>query len=88
MSEDKELGEHMKKAGYEPVEDKSTQVGIRVVQAFCVGMFTLGISMMAGDISGAVHLPVSALSITTTLFGGIGSVMCEAFARKAETEKW
>ena len=57
---------------------------IRVGQAICLGVFTLGISMMAGDLVGTIKLPVSALSLTTTLFGGIGAIICEMFARKAE----
>ncbi len=59
---------------------------IRIGQAIFLGVFTLGLSMMGGDLSEALHIPVSALSLTTTLFGAMGALVCEIFARKAE--KW
>lgn len=61
-------------------------VVIRGAQALCLGIFTIGVSMGAGDVGAAYGLPVSSLSITTTLFGGFGSIICEIFARLAE--KW
>ena len=65
-------------------EKKNVIAYIRVGQALCLGIFTLGISMMFGDIAGAIKLPISTLSITTTLFGGIGAIITEVFARKAK----
>jgi hypothetical protein len=59
---------------------------IRKVQAIFLGIFTLGLSMTAGDYGTFVKSPVSTLSITTTLFGFMGSLVCEFMARKAE--KW
>ena len=59
---------------------------IRTVQAISIGVFTLGISMIVGDLAGYVELPVSVMSITTTLFGGMGAIFCEVMARWAK--KW
>jgi len=67
-------------------ENRDAVVVIRGAQALCLGIFTIGISMGAGDIGAAYGLPVSSLSITTTLFGGFGTIICEIFARLAE--KW
>jgi len=63
---------------------RSAMIGVRCAQALCLGIFTLGLSMMTGDVSGAVKLPVSAMSITTTLFGGMGALICEVYARWLE----
>jgi len=65
---------------------KDILVTVRVVQAICLGIFVLGLSMMAGDLTGAIELPISSVSMTTTLFGGMGALMCEWFAGQAE--KW
>jgi len=76
----------MKKLKDELEEKKNVVVAIRSTQALCLGIFTLGLAMATGDVSSAYHFPVSALSITTTLFGGMGTIICEIFARLAK--KW
>jgi len=78
----------LKKQAFEAEADskKTAIAGIRAAQALCLGLFTLGISMGVGDVGGAYNIPVSSPSITTTLFGGFGSIICEVFARLAE--KW
>jgi len=63
---------------------KGIALKIRVAQAISAGIFTFGLSGMAGDVSVAMQLPVSAFSITTTLFGVAGVAVCEVFARKFE----
>ena len=68
------------------IEKKSFVRSIRIGQAIFLGIFTLGLSMMGGDLSEALHIPVSSLSLTTTLFGAMGALVCELFARRAE--KW
>jgi len=56
----------------------------RVSQAFFVGLFTLGISLVTGDLSSYAKMPISSISITTTLFGLIGMIMSGYYAKKAE----
>jgi hypothetical protein len=60
---------------------KSMQIKMRLGQAFCLGVFALGISMLGGDIAPA---NISSLSITTTCFGLIGSFICELMVRQAD----
>lgn len=76
--------EERRKLEEEGVTASDAQVGVRCAQALCMGIFTLGLSMMVGDVSGAVKFPVSAMSITTTLFGGMGTIICEFYARWLE----
>lgn len=67
-------------------KNKDVVIGIRGIQAIMLGIFALGLSMMLGDICGAINIPISSFSLTTTMFGAMGSILCEFFARKAE--KW
>jgi len=67
-------------------EPKMSVVTFRVFQAICLGVFAMGLSMMAGDYTDFVQFPISALSITTTIFGLLGAVITEIFARQAD--KW
>lgn len=50
---------------------------LRIVQAVSVGIMTLGVSMAAGDLAKMADIAVSSLSITTTLFGLVGTIMSE-----------
>jgi hypothetical protein len=61
-----------------------TKQTFRIFQAIFSGVFALGLSSMAGDLTGAWNLPFSSFSITTTMFGFIGMVICEIFARNIE----
>ena len=56
-------------------EDKSRKLRVtfRIFQAIFFGMFALGISMILGDITKAIELPISNFSMTTTAFGLIGA---------------
>ena len=56
----------------------------RVSQAFFAGLFTLGISLITGDLSSYAKMPISSISVTTTLFGLIGMIMSGYYAKKAE----
>ncbi len=64
---------------------KSAVVVFRVFQALCLSVFAMGLSMMAGDYAGAINLPFSSLSLGTTIFGLLGSVITEVFAKQAKT---
>ena len=67
-------------------DSKDLVRNVRIAQALMLGVFVLGISMMTGDYADSVDSPFSTLSITTTLFGFAGTIVCEIFARRAE--KW
>jgi len=62
-------------------ENKDRIVAFRVFQAIFWGIFALGVSSMSGDGSKAINLPFSSFSITTTLFGLIGALLCGHFAK-------
>ena len=68
------------------VDGKKLAMRARIVQALFLGLFTLGLSMSVGDVSSVWEYPVSSMSITTTVFGLMGAIVCEIFARRAE--KW
>jgi len=59
---------------------------IRVIQSLLFGVFILGISMAFGDYMPIMHLPISPMSATTTLYGALGMIVCEYLARRFE--KW
>lgn len=65
---------------------KKTSIVARLFSMLFVGIFILGLSLMFGEGSSAAKLPFSSLSITTTFFGGVGAVVSELMARRAE--KW
>lgn len=56
---------------------------VRIMQAIFIGVFTLGLSMMGGDLATELKLPFSSFSLTTTMFGMMGYLICEWFTRKA-----
>ena len=61
-------------------------ITFRIFQAIFFGVFALGLSMMSGDITTATHIPISALSITTTIFGLLGAIITGILAK--QSEKW
>ena len=67
-------------------EEKTKQYVIifRVIQSFFVGLFALGVSLIIGDYTEYVQTPISSIAIVTTIFGLIGAVLTEFYARKAE----
>jgi len=69
------------------MEEKKTKqyvIIFRVIQSFFVGLFTLGLSLISGDYVKYIQLPISSIAITTTIFGLVGAVLTEFYARKAE----
>jgi hypothetical protein len=71
--------------GSKPI-GKQVAIYSRIASVFFLAIFVLGISMMLGEGGSAAHLPFSSISVTTTLFGGMGWGMSELTARRAE--KW
>ena len=67
-------------------KNKSIVITFRIFQAICFGVLALGLSMMAGDYSAFVKSPLSAISITTTIFGLVGSIITGILAK--QSEKW
>lgn len=65
---------------------KKVSISARLFSMLFVGIFILGLSMMFGEGSAATKLPFSSLSVTTTFFGGVGALVSELMARRAE--KW
>jgi len=65
-------------------EVSGTVVTFRIFQAIFLGVFVMGLSMMAGDYSTFVKSPISALSITTTIFGLGGALISGFQANRAE----
>lgn len=59
------------------MDDRMIISNIRIVQAISIGIMTLGVSMGAGDLAQVAELAISSLSITTSLFGFVGTVMSE-----------
>jgi hypothetical protein len=71
---------------YREQQSKKTVVTFRIFQAICLGIFALGLSMIAGDILGYVKSPISSFSMTTTIFGGLGAIISGILAK--QSEKW
>ena len=65
-------------------KNKNVVVTFRILQAVCFGVFALGLSMGAGDYSGFIKSPFSTLSITTTIFGLMGSIITGVLSKQAE----
>ena len=63
---------------------KKVAIGARLFSMLFLAIFVLGVSMMIGEGSTAAHLPYSATSITTTVFGLLGFAMSEVTAKRAE----
>ena len=65
---------------------KKVSITARLMSMLFVGIFILGLSLMFGEGSSVAKLPFSSISITTTFFGGIGALVSELMAKRAE--KW
>jgi len=78
----------MKNKETEVTERKNKNVAItfRLLQAFFLGIFALGISNGVGDYFGYINSPIGSFSITTTIFGGMGSFITGLLAK--QSEKW
>jgi len=61
-------------------------VTIRIFQAIFMSVFAFGIASMGGDYAAFVQSPVSILSVTASIFGLLGTIMTEVYARMAA--KW
>jgi hypothetical protein len=66
------------------IKSKNIVVTFRVFQAIFFGILALGISSMGGEISSYVQSPISIFSITTTIFGLLGSIITGALAHKCK----
>jgi len=66
-------------------DNKSLIKNTRIMQAIFIGIFALGLSMSLGDIKVDYESlkSLSSFSLTTTVFGFMGALSCEWFARKA-----
>ena len=65
---------------------KSPVIVLRAFQAISLGVFALGLSMIAGDYTSYVESFISNLSITTTLFGGFGAIITQILIKNSD--KW
>lgn len=63
------------------VNKPNWNVRFRMLQFFFLAIFTLGISSMTGEYGAAANWPFSVFSIDSMLFGLIGVVISEVFAR-------
>jgi len=72
------------KGGKMEKESKKIIVTFRVFQAICLGIFALGLSMIAGDYTGFIKSPISSISMTTTIFGGMGALVTGILAKQSE----
>jgi uncharacterized protein YacL len=63
---------------------RNTQITFRIFQAIFFGILALGISSIFGDFNSYMKSPISAFSITTTIFGLIGSIMTGILANKSK----
>lgn len=73
----------------EPKNEKkniSLVIVFRIFQSIFLGIFALGISMVLGDYGKYVEWPISNLSVTVTVFGLIGAIICQTQAKACE--KW
>lgn len=73
----------MKEESKEP-KNRNAQITFRIFQAIFFGILALGVSSMFGDVSGAMHIPLSTFSVTTTIFGLIGSIVTGSLANKCK----
>lgn len=73
----------LKQSNEEP-KNRNTQITFRIFQAIFFGMLALGISSMFGDVSGAMKIPLSTFSVTTTIFGLIGSIVTGILSNKCK----
>jgi len=78
-NEEKEVDSKLRK-------NKEVIIVFKILQSCCFGIFALGLSMGLGDYSKAISLPFSNISITTTVFGGIGALITGIQSKLCE--KW
>ncbi len=71
-----------------PKEVKPTRywVGFRLLQFVFVAVFTLGVASAVGDLCTAWDMPFSIFSLDATIYGGVGVLVSEVFARISR--KW
>jgi len=72
-----------------PMKEKkhgTVEITARVLQSVCLGILALGVASGLGDYGKAISLPFSQLSITTSVFGLMGTVITEVIARMSR--KW
>jgi hypothetical protein len=69
-----------------PRNNKEIIVTFRLFQAFCFGLCALGVSIGASDYGSSIQSPFSAMSIITTSFGLLGSIISGILANSAK--KW
>jgi len=67
-------------------KNKNVVVVLRIFQAISLGIFALGISMIAGDYTAYIKSFISTFSITTTLFGLFGAIITQILIRSSD--KW
>ena len=67
------------------MENKITVI-FRIIQAICLGVFSLGLSLVLSDYTSFIEVPISSIAITTTTFGLIGAVITEILAR--QSKRW
>jgi hypothetical protein len=67
-------------------EHNEFEIGMRVIQSICFGVFALGLSMMIGQYVKYIGLPFSVFAISSTVFGLIGALITEIMSRQAR--KW
>jgi len=65
-------------------KNRNTIITFRVFQAIFFGILALGISSMTGDLSETMKIPISQFSVTTTIFGLIGSIITGRLAEKCK----
>jgi hypothetical protein len=65
--------------------NKSIYTTFRILQAIFLGIFALGLSNGIGEYLGFLQIPIGTFSVTTTLFGMIGSIMTGVLAKQSET---
>jgi hypothetical protein len=63
---------------------KSRVVAFRTFQSIFWGVFALGISLVLGDLAKAINIPIGSFSLTTTIFGLIGALICGYFANSSK----
>ena len=65
-------------------KNRNAQVTFRVFQAIFFGILALGISSLFGDVSKYAEFPISTFSVTTTVFGIMGSIITGRLADKCK----
>ena len=77
-------GIKMVKEQIEEPKNRNVIITFRIFQAIFLGVLALGVSSMFGDVGKAVSSPFSTFSITTTIFGIIGSITTGILAKKSK----